>query len=366
MKRFSSLIPALFLIFVFFVQGPLQAQSPTPDRPAKAALNTLSLDETLRDLEAQLRWDPFFQAGVLAIREHRVSFRTGVAGDQGFAMIDSREVLPVSQPFIEGGLLRFPEDFVSSLRGALGNSLPEDRTRFRIAAIIIDPGHGGRDAGAIGTHTINGKQLRVVEKDLTLKVSLSLHARLSEAYPDKRVLLTRAGDTFPSLEDRVKIANAVPLKDNEAIIYISIHANASLNPNGRGYEVWYLTPEYRRTLIDQEKYADTPEIVPILNLMLEEEFTSESTIMARFILNRFTEILGDRIPSRGLKAEEWFVVRNARMPSVLVEMGFVTNQEDALLMSDEAYLKNLSEALYKGITDFVAVFERSGGFTAIP
>jgi len=59
------------------------------------------------------------------------------------------------------------------------------------------------------------------------------------------------------------------------------------------------------------------------------------------------------------------VVRNARMPSVLVELGFVTNETDALLMNNEGYLKNLSDALYKGISDFIAFFERAGGFTTL-
>jgi N-acetylmuramoyl-L-alanine amidase len=206
----------------------------------------------------------------------------------------------------------------------------------------------------------------VVEKDLTLTVSRHLHARLSAAYPDKRVLLTRQGDTYPTLEDRVAIANSVPLKENEAIVFISIHANASFNKAARGYEVWYLSPDYRRTVIDRSKYADSAEVIPILNAMLEEEFTTESIMIAQAILKQFEETLGKSVPSRGMKAEEWFVVRNARMPSVLVELGFVTNQEDALLMADEAYLRKLSEALYKGITDFVTIFERSGGFTTIP
>jgi N-acetylmuramoyl-L-alanine amidase len=97
--------------------------------------------------------------------------------------------------------------------------------------------------------------------------------------------------------------------------------------------------------------------------MMEEEFTTESILMAGSILKRVDESLGKQIPSRGLKAEQWFVVRNARMPSVLVELGFVTNETDALLMNDDGYLKKLSEAVYKGIIDFVALFERSGGFT---
>jgi N-acetylmuramoyl-L-alanine amidase len=87
-------------------------------------------------------------------------------------------------------------------------------------------------------------------------------------------------------------------------------------------------------------------------------------MIAQSVLKRFDETLGGSLPSRGIKAEEWFVVRNTRMPSVLVELGFVTNEEDARLMSDETHLKNFSEALYKGISDFITLFERSGGFTA--
>jgi N-acetylmuramoyl-L-alanine amidase len=72
--------------------------------------------------------------------------------------------------------------------------------------------------------------------------------------------------------------------------------------------------------------------------------------------------MGRSLPARGLKAEEWFVVRNVRMPSVLVELGFVTNPADAEILSSEESLKKLTEAIYKGITDFVANFESSGGF----
>jgi N-acetylmuramoyl-L-alanine amidase len=211
---------------------------------------------------------------------------------------------------------------------------------------------------------IRGKPFKSVEKDITLKVSRLLHERLVSAFPDKRILLTREGDTFPSLEQRVDLANAVPLKDNEAIIFISIHANASQNRQARGYEVWYLPQDYRRDLLDKSKYEDSA-VFSIENAMMEEEFTTESILMADFILKRINENLGDQIPSRGLKAEKWFVVRNARMPSVLVELGFVTNETDALLMNDDGYLKNLSEAVYKGIIDFVALFERFGGFTAL-
>jgi N-acetylmuramoyl-L-alanine amidase len=99
--------------------------------------------------------------------------------------------------------------------------------------------------------------------------------------------------------------------------------------------------------------------------MTEEEFTTESIFMGRSILNRLEEALGAATPNRGLKAEKWFVVKNAQMPAVLVELPFVTNQEDAEIMTNDAYLKKFADAIYKGIVDFVDAFERTGGFTAI-
>ncbi|AEF80474.1 N-acetylmuramoyl-L-alanine amidase family protein [Leadbettera azotonutricia] len=327
---------------------------------------TLTLDDALKNLgQAELRWDPFLASGVFSAEGHNAAFSSGSQGETGPVLFDNREILDLPLPYTDqGGMLRFPEAFVARVKNTFSRYAEEDKNRFRIAAIIVDPGHGGKDEGAVGSHTVNGKPLKSVEKEIALKVSLLLHARLAAAFPDKRVLLTRDSDTFPTLEDRVSLANAVPLKDNEAAIYISIHANASFNKAARGYEVWYLSPGYRRELIDKSKYADSKEVIPILNTMIEEEITTESILMARSILGHFDRDFGKIMPSRGLKAEEWFVVRNARMPSVLVELGFVTNEADAVYMNGDTHLKDLSEALYKGIIDFVALFERTGGFTA--
>jgi N-acetylmuramoyl-L-alanine amidase len=359
-SRFFGISLLLFFLNISPVLFPEEAAAASPAEPA-----ALSLEETLKALGAELRWDPLFRAGVLSIRGHHLAFQTGNTGDQGLVLLDNRDVFTLPAPYLEGGILLFPEEFVNIGRKTLDEYMQQELSRFRIAAIIVDPGHGGKDSGASGTHNINGRQFTLVEKDLTLRVSRDLHAMLSAAFPDKQVLLTRTGDTYPTLEDRVAIANSVPLRENEAIIYISIHANASFNKSARGYEVWYLSPDYRRTVIDESKYDGSAEILHILNDMMEEEFTTESITMAQLIINQFKETLGLLIPSRGIKAEEWFVVRNARMPSILVELGFVTNETDALLMTDETYLMKLSQALYKGITQFVTVFERSGGFTSI-
>jgi N-acetylmuramoyl-L-alanine amidase len=361
------------ILLLFFTPPPVSGQtSDSGEKPAPPRDAGLSPEETMGRLGAgaekgaELRWDPFFRSGVFTRGDHYAAFETGNPGQEGFVLVDSREILVVPLPYLDQGLLRFPEAFAAALKTRFDALTADDAVRFRIAAIIVDPGHGGRDSGAVGTHRIDGKTLRAVEKDITLKTALTLHSRLAGAFPDKRVLLTRRGDNYPSLEDRVALANSVPLRENEAIVFISIHANASFNKNARGYEVWYLSPEYRRNVIDREHYAGSAEVIPILNAMLEEEFTTESIIMAQSIIKGIDETLGKSIPSRGIKAEEWFVVRNARMPSVLVELGFVTNQEDALLLTSDAHLRNFSEALYKGIVDFIAIFEGSGGFINLP
>ena len=341
--------------------------------------SALSLDETIGKLSqidgaagkrAEFRWDPFFQAGVFSLGDHTVSFFAGSEpGETGYLLLDNHEIFTAALPFPDKGALFFPDTFSASLRNAFSRAIAEDASRYRIAAIIIDPGHGGRDPGAMSKNdfTINGKTYKAIEKNIALDVSRRLKSVLTRNFPGKQILMTREGDTFPSLEQRTSIANAVPLRDNEAIIYISIHANKTLDSNSRarGYEVWYLNPNFRRNLIDAGKYSDSPEIRVILNDMLQEEFTTESILIAQSILRSFGEVLGPGVPSRGYKAGDWMVVKNSRMPAVLVELGFLDNQDDVILMTTEDGLQKLTQALYNGIADFITAFERSGGFTAV-
>jgi N-acetylmuramoyl-L-alanine amidase len=338
------------------------------------SLFSMNLDETLRALKLpsasgspEFIWDPFFHDGTFSYGSHFGTFSAArKEGESGFLMIDSREIFTVPLPYHENGALVFPDVFVGTLKNAFIRSFENDSSRFRIISIIIDPGHGGKDPGAIGNLQHNGRPLTAVEKDIVLNVALRLKPMLERAFPDKRIIMTRETDVYLSLEQRVDIANSVFIKDNEAVIYISIHANYVFNASARGYEVWYLSPEYRRNLLGSSRSSNSSSINAIRNAMLEEEFTTESVILAQSILRNLGEALGPSVPSRGLKDEEWFVVRNSRMPAVLVELGFVSNLQDALIMTGQDGLQKLTDALYKGIIDFVGVFERSGGFTAAP
>jgi len=329
------------------------------------SLYSLTLDETLstlsgvsKDESAQFRWDPLLQNGVFNIGDYFGAFSTAsVKGETGFLVFNNRELFDVPLPYNDNGKLEFPENFVITLKDAFAKSFENDASRFRITTIIIDPGHGGKDPGAIARQNINGKTIQVSEKDIVLKSGQLLRDLLNQTYPDKRILMTRDTDVYLTLDQRAEMANAVQVKNNEAVIFISIHANWSANANARGYEVWHITSNYRRSLLDSSKHNYSPDITAILNAMMEEEFTTESIILANSILNGLGKELGGSVPSRGRKANDWFVVRNSRMPAVLVELGFVSNRNDAILMTSDEGLQKLTVSLYNGIKNFIGIFE---------
>ena len=261
-----------------------------------------------------------------------------------------------------GSRLEIPREAMASISAWFSERAAERASRFSIAAILIDPGHGGKDSGAIAEFGSGKERLRVLEKDIVLSIAGDVYSRLRDRWPDKRILITRSDDTYPSLDARVGMANDISLGINEAIIYVSIHANASFNKSASGYEVWYLNPDYRRTVVDSRKSEGVDEhVLPILNAMLEEEYTTESIFLARSILGGLKSGLGDIVVNRGLREEEWFVVRNAKMPSVLVEVGFVTNEAEARKLSDTGHLRKLGDGIYNGIVDFVDYFEHRKG-----
>jgi N-acetylmuramoyl-L-alanine amidase len=344
------LVTAMMFYFIAAV-NPLPA--------AETAARTLQ--QTLTALNAVFYWDSLFQSGMISVNGHNVVFNTGQHGQRDYALYDNSRLLDLPVPWINKGVLYFPEEFIVSVRSIFENSALNETFNFKIAAIMIDPGHGGKDTGATSNHVIKGKKINVVEKDIALAVSKDLYSKLKTAFPGKKILISRTGDTYPSLSDRIAMANSVPLRDNEAIIYISIHANASFNKRARGFEVWFLDPRHDRMVIDKNTAKEYKEIAPILNDILQEEFNRESGQLAAFIYQEMKESFGSSLPARGMKAEDFFVVRKALMPSVLVELAFVTNPDDAVLLTNAASLKKFSDSIYKGIMDFVTMFEKMSG-----
>ena len=319
----------------------------------------VSLLSFAEEIRADLQWEPFRKVGSLVKGDSRVLFRPGAP----YILIDFREVTEIDPIFVREGQIMLPDVTAALLRDLLRG--PEPGGGARIAVVVIDPGHGGKDPGTNHFHVYDGEKLWFIEKNIVLQVATDLHALLKSRYPGKKVVLTRDTDIYLELEERVDIVNSMTLEENEAIIFVSIHANASLNPSTYGYEVWYLPPEYgRKNLINEsELTGDSENVRSILNMMMDEEFTIESILLGREILNGLEGTVGEGTINRGLKEETWFVVRNAKMPSVLVELGFVTNAVEARRMGDRAHLRNMAKGIYNGIATFIDDFEQSGGFT---
>jgi len=309
-------------------------------------------------LGAKLSYDPLTGYCLL----ERGGDRAALAPGLPWALLDWDRKLPLDPPAQAAAGLALSSQAASALEKAFAEAEARSRSRFSVAAILIDPGHGGKDPGAIGENAAGGKKVRILEKDVTLSIAKTLYAALKARYPERKILITREDDRYPTLEDRVATANSVELAPNEAIIYVSIHANSSFNKNARGYEVWYLNPDYRRTLVEPGAAEGAgPDVSSILNVMLEEEFTTESVMLARGISSGLQAMVGADSPNRGIRADEWFVVRNARMPSVLVEAGFLSNAEEAGLLARDDYLRRLADGIYNGIVDFVGYFESMRG-----
>jgi len=211
--------------------------------------------------------------------------------------------------------------------------------------IVLDPGHGGKDSGAIG---VGG----VAEKDIVLSVAKRLAKKLkNEMGVD--VVLTRRDDTFIPLEDRTAIANA-----EEADLFISLHTNASPNAGARGIETYYLdntTDEAAIRLAARENATSRKGVTDlqfILSDLTQNSKLEDSISLAHRLQSALVSVVGQKhgeVRDLGVKKAQFFVLVGAKMPSVLVELFFVTNKDDARALQRSSYQEAIIEALYQGI-----------------
>ena len=325
---------------------------------AAFAANDIDLLENGKKNGMTVYWDSLSESGMIEKNGHQLSFRNG----ERMVLLDSIRMMITDAPELRNNQLYVSKKFLDDSEEFFNQ---KSELPFKVGAILIDAGHGGKDPGALKTYKINGKNTTIQEKDITLRVAKMLGERLKAAYPGKQIILTRDKDVFLTLGERTDIANNVKVGENEAVLFISVHVNSSLNKTSNGYEVWYLSPGYRRNVLDKSTVDGDDNLYQALNSMLEEEYTTESIMIAKFIMDGLQAQIGKESVARGIKAEEWFVVRNSNMPSVLIELGFVSNEKEALLLNDDRYLKKATLGIYNGIAAFITHFERSQGFTTI-
>ena len=217
-----------------------------------------------------------------------------------------------------------------------------------IRKIVLDPGHGGRDPGAIGPGGIE-------EKDLVLSVARKLARKLRREM-GVEVILTRKDDSFVRLEDRTAIANAA-----NADLFVSLHMNASPSAEARGLETYYLdntTDEASIRLASREngtarnKVTDLQFILSDMtqNMKLEDSITLAHRLQASLV-NTMTRKMTD-VRDLGVKKALFYVLVGARMPSVLVEMFFITNKTEGRAMAKDSYQNAVVDSLYDGIQKY--------------
>jgi len=324
--------------------------------PLYAKVNVWTI---LKQTDGRLEWYSGLALGVIETSENEFVFKPGLS----WGLLDYRERIRTGAiTRSPRGDLLFSKAAASAIEAALAHPVREAgrSSRATIAAIVIDPGHGGKDPGTSDDpFNRDPGHPPLLEKNVVLAIGLQVYRRLKAHYPRKTVVITRNKDLYVSLERRTKIANAIRLKPNQEKIFVSIHANASFYPGARGYEVWYLPPDYQRRVIrDHGLGSDASAIYPILNNLRQQEYERDSIRLGDSILAALHTTVGSFEPDRGLKAQDWFVVRNSKMPAVLIEVGFVSNPAEAKLLADPAYLKKLADGITLGIERFVDSFDR--------
>jgi N-acetylmuramoyl-L-alanine amidase len=221
---------------------------------------------------------------------------------------------------------------------------------LKIGKIVIDPGHGGHDTGSIGP---NGLE----EKDLVLDVGRRL-GKLLQARLGADVVFTRKDDTFIPLETRTSIAN-----QEQADLFVSIHANSSRDSDARGVETYYLNFTSSAEALDvaaRENAASDKSIHELQDLVKKialKEKIEESREFASNVQRALHSGLSAKNPGirdRGVKKAPFVVLIGANMPSILAEISFVSNPGDERRLTTPEYRQRIAESLYRGISKYVS------------
>ncbi len=218
--------------------------------------------------------------------------------------------------------------------------------------IVIDPGHGGLEAGAKG-------KFGTLEKDLTLAIGMKL-AEIVRQTRASNVVLTRDRDVDVSLEDRSAIAN-----NNKATVFISVHVNGSYRKGAAGPETYFLskdaTDEESRRLAFMENNSkelenniqaeDEDLIKMILWDMAQTAYLKQSSQLAEDIQSELNLLWGTR--NRGIKQAPFKVLTGVACPAVLIEVAFLSNPQEERKLLTEEYQRKIAEAIYEGLAKFL-------------
>ncbi|MDW7692329.1 N-acetylmuramoyl-L-alanine amidase [Flammeovirgaceae bacterium SG7u.111] len=229
---------------------------------------------------------------------------------------------------------------------------PQDSSKF---VLVLDAGHGGLDPGCIGVFS--------KEKEVVLDVSLRLKKLIERMHPDVEVVLTRGTDDFIPLHERADISN-----EKNADLFISIHCNASVKKHIKGSETYVLgkNGDEENLLVAmrensvilneegyQEKYDGFDPTSPIGQILLsnyQHSFKEQSLKCAGLVETMFQDV--DNWKSRGVKQAGFLVLVQTNMPSILIEIGFLSNKEEEKYLNSELGKERVVTNIYRAFRDY--------------
>lgn len=232
--------------------------------------------------------------------------------------------------------------------------------------IVIDPGHGGRDPGALGAFS--------KEKDVVLAIALKTGRYIEKYIKNAKVIYTRTGDTYPTLSERPEMANK-----NKADLFISIHANSAPQKNIRGAETYVMgvaknqqnlevaMKENEVILLENdhsakyEGFDPKSEVSYIMFSLTQKVFQEQSIDLATRIQKEFRERVNRN--DRDVKQAGFWVLYKTTMPSVLVETGFITNPTEEKFLNSEQGQDYLASAIYRACKQYINEVESKSGIS---
>jgi len=338
MKKFFSSALFLFsaLVFVF----GCATVPPRPPCPAEQVY----LNDLCDEHGVDWQWDSVAQTVLLRFGQNEARALL----DSDVVLLDGREVV-LSAPLIrEKESIVVPPDFKKKIIDRL---CAVEITQPAVN-ILIDPGHGGRDPGAI-SHT--GFHEKTVTLDIARRLKNSLRQRGFET------MMTRADDRFISLEERTQIAAA-----GKADLFVSIHANSCPSRGVDGIEVYYLRPLSCQEKKEAQREKNRGILFSALNMdqddenlktivadMLEDNKEEVSRILADHVARGLSRVM--RTTNRGARESAFFVLRNALMPAVLIEVGFLSNAREEKLLKTADYRQKIADTIAESLYSYTRI-----------
>jgi N-acetylmuramoyl-L-alanine amidase len=319
-----------------------------PVIPAKTAAERTPADVALLDAPPKVDAAPSAPSAIANSSPRIPAPATPRPGRASTAIL--AKATPPSSPAIATAPSLVSDAPVPARRNKSGDRSMVRVLGLKVGRIVLDAGHGGHDTGTLGPGGLT-------EKDLVLDVTKRLGALIDERL-GAEVIYTRSDDTFIPLERRTEIAN-----DAKADLFLSIHANSSPLRTAAGVETYYLSFTTSKTALDvaARENASAEKSIYELQDLLQKIALKDKVDESRDFATRVQDALysasvktNPRARDRGVRKAPFVVLIGASMPSVLAEIGFISNTHDENLMSRPEHRQRIAEALYKGLSSYAA------------